>query len=305
MTRTFMEEDVRDRPYLNHQDILKLDFVRDPGVYLYRKHYRTGLRSHIMEVLDPRDVEKETRGIQIDGMTLYPKAEPLKMLRIFRTRFANLREAQDELKRVKVVQTYLAPDYVARSEEFLVDYTVQDKRHMLLCGLQEYVKGEILEPWRHLDKAHLVSLWHDMGIEKGKESVVTTDQWIQSVREKAENFITKLKQMVIEANHVPDLAGVGNLILTRSGEIKLVDINNISSVSFDRAIPLDDRGYPVCDKSIRVISLLEEKFLDRSVGRNDPIYETFLDPDRMKDVRLLEEKFHLAMQPDTSFAGAC
>lgn len=298
-------EDIRERPYLSHQDVLKLGFVRDPGVFFFRKHYRTGLRSHIMEVLDPADVEKETTGVEVDGMMLYPQAEPLKMLRIFRTRFETLSDAEEELKRVKIVQTYLAPDHVARSQEFLVDYTVQGRRQMLLCGLQEYVKGEVLEPWSHLDKAYLASLARDMGSETGEDRGVTNSRWFLSVQEKTENLVSKLKQMVVEAGHIPDLAGVGNLILTRSGKIKLVDINNISNVSFDATIPLDDRGYPVCDKSIRVISLLEEKLLGRSVGEDDPIYKTFVRPERIKEVKALEEKFHLSMQPDNAFTGAC
>ncbi|MBW2171229.1 MAG: hypothetical protein JRF69_04485 [Deltaproteobacteria bacterium] len=298
-------EDIRDRPYLSHQDVLKLDFVRDPGVFFFRKHYRTGLRSHIMEVLDPAEVEKETKGVEVDGMMLYPRAEPLKMLRIFRTRFETLRDAEEELRRVRIVQAYLAPDHVAKSQEFLVDYGAQGKQQMLLCGLQEYVQGEVLEPWSHLDKAYLASLARDMGTEAGEDRVVTNSGWFQSVQEKTENLVKKLKQMVVEAGHVPDLAGVGNLILTRSGEIKLVDINNISTVSFDATIRLDDRGYPVCDKSIRVISLLEEKLLGRSVGKDDPIYETFLRPERIKEVKALEEKFHLSMQPDNAFGGAC
>jgi hypothetical protein len=208
------------------------------------------------------------------------------------------------LKRVRIVQAYLSPDHVARSEEFLVDYTPQEKQQMLLCGLQEYVKGEVLEPWGHLDKAHLISLGCDMGIGNGEDSAVTTDQWMQTVQDKAAHFITKLKRMIVEANHVPDLAGVGNLILTRSGDIKLVDINNISSVSFDATIPVDDRGYPVCDKSIRVVSLLEQNLLGRSASGDDAIYGTFLDPQRIRDVKFLEEKFHLSMQPDTFFVGA-
>ncbi|MBW1860420.1 MAG: hypothetical protein JRI70_10210 [Deltaproteobacteria bacterium] len=244
-----------------------------------------------MEVLDPAEVEKETKGVEVDGMMLYPRAEPLKMLRIFRTRFETLRDAEEELRRVRIVQAYLAPDHVAKSQEFLVDYGAQGKQQMLLCGLQEYVQGEVLEPWSHLDKAYLASLARDMGTEAGEDRVVTNSGWFQSVQEKTENLVKKLKQMVVEAGHVPDLAGVGNLILTRSGEIKLVDINNISTVSFDATIRLDDRGYPVCDKSIRVIY--------------DPIYETFLRPERIKEVKALEEKFHLSMQPDNAFGGAC
>ena len=298
-------EDIRDRPYLSHQDVLKLDFVRDPGIFFFRKHYRTGLRSHIMEVLDPAEVEKETTGVKVDGMMLYPRAEPLNMLRIFRTHFKSLSAAEEELKRVRIVQTYLAPDHVARSQEFLVDYTVHGRREILLCGLQEYVKGEVLEPWSYLGKPHLISLARDMRGEVNEDGALTDSRWAQEVREKAESLVRKLKQMVLEAGHVPDLAGVGNLILTPAGEIKLVDINNISSVSFDATVPLDDRGYPVCDKSIRVISLLEERLLGRSVEEDDPIYEMFLRPDRIKEVKALEEEFHLSMQPDNGFGGAC
>jgi hypothetical protein len=297
-------EDIRDRPYLSHQDVLKLGFVRDPGVFFFRKHYRAGLRSHIMEVLDPTEVEKETTGVEVDGVMFYPRAEPLKMLRIFRTRFGSLSDAEEELTRVKIVQTYLAPDHVARSQEFLVDYTVQGRREMLLCGLQEYVKGEVLEPWSHLDKAYLASLARDMGTEAGEDRAMTNNRWLRMVQEKAENLVRKLKQMVLEARHVPDLAGVGNLIITRSGEIKLVDINNISNVSFGATIPLDDRGYPVCDKSIRVISLLEEKLLGRLAEEDDPIYQPFLRPERTKEVKVLEERFRRSIQPTNTFSGA-
>jgi hypothetical protein len=53
-----------------------------------------------------------------------------------------------------------------------------------------------------------------------------------------------------------------------------------------------------------VISLLEEKLLGRSPTEDDPIYETFLRPDRIKEVKALEEKFHVSMQPDDLFVGA-
>jgi hypothetical protein len=142
-----MPEDIRDKPYLNHKDILGLNFIRDPGIYYYRRHYRAGLRSHIMQVLNPENVENETKGIIIDGVKWYPRADPLKMLRIFRTRFKTLKEAEEELKRVKIIETYLAPDNLAMSEEFLVDYVMHGKREILLCGLQEYVEGEVLVPW--------------------------------------------------------------------------------------------------------------------------------------------------------------
>ena len=299
-----MPEDIRDKPYLIHKDILGLNFIRDPGIYLYRRHYRSGLRSHIMQVLNPEDVEKEKKGIIIDGLKWYPRAEPLKMLRIFRKRFNTLEDAEEELKRVKIIQTYLAPDYLARPGEFLVDYSRHGKCEILLCGLQEYVQGQILDPWGLLNRDHLASLRHDMGFEKTEDSARTSDQWIHSVRERAQEFIKRLKQMIAETGHVPDLAGAGNLILTRSGNIKLVDINNVSMVSFNPVINLDDRGYPVCDKSIEALSLIEQKLLGRSSLRTGPIYETFLDPERMKEVRILDEKFQLSMAGPISWPGS-
>ena len=299
-----MPEDIRDKPYLIHKDILGLNFIRDPGIYLYRRHYRSGLRSHIMQVLNPEDVEKEKNGIIIDGFRWYPRAKPLKMLRIFRTRFNILEDAEEELKRVRIIQTYLAPDYLAMPGEFLVDYSRHGKCEILLCGLQEYVQGQILDPWGLLNRDHLASLRYDMGFDNTEDSATISDQWIRSVRERADNFIKKLKQMIAETGHVPDLAGAGNLILTRSGNIKLVDINNVSMVSFDPVINLDDRGYPVCDKSIEALSLIEQKLLGRSSLRTEPIYDTFLDPERMKEVRALDEKFQISIAGPISWPGS-
>ncbi len=299
-----MPEDIRDKPYLIHKDILGLNFIRDPGIYLYRRHYRSGLRSHIMQVLNLEDVEKENKGIIIDGLRWYPRAEPLKMLRIFRTRFNTLEDAEEELKRVRIIQTYLAPDYLAMPGEFLVDYSRHGKCEILLCGLQEYVQGQILDPWGLLNRDHLASFRYDMGFDNTEDSARISDQWIRSVRERADNFIKKLKQMIAETGHVPDLAGAGNLILTRSGNIKLVDINNVSMVSFDPVINLDDRGYPVCDKSIEALSLIEQKLLGRSSLRTEPIYDTFLDPERMKEVRALDEEFQISMAAPISWPGS-
>jgi hypothetical protein len=292
-----MPEDIRDRLYLNHQDVVRLNFIRNPGKYHYRRHYRAGLRSHIMEVLNSGDLKDETKGIITDGLTWYPRAEPQKMLRIFRIRFKSLAEAEEEVERVKIIQIYLAPDYLANTEEFLVDYISQGKREILLCGLQEYVQGEVVEPWNYLGRDHLISLLYRMGLKKGKDSVRAANQWIQTVRKKTEDFIRRIKRMILEANHIPDLAGAGNLLLTRSGHIKLVDINNISAVSFDPIIHVDDKGYPVCDKSIEALYLLEQKLLEKSAHPEDHIYKTFLDPERMNTVKKLQDKFHRSMNP--------
>jgi hypothetical protein len=86
-----MTQDIRDQPYLNEEDFLALNFVKHPGGYTFRRHYRQGLRSHIMEVLHPEDIKNETKGIIIRGLRSYPRAVPLKMFRIFRTKFETLR----------------------------------------------------------------------------------------------------------------------------------------------------------------------------------------------------------------------
>jgi hypothetical protein len=295
-----MTKDIRDIPYLNHEDILELNFIRKPGNYFYRRYFRFGLRSHIMEVLLPKAVEIEKKGIMIDGLRLYPRAKPIKMLRIFRTRFDSLNSAREESKRVKVIVAYLAPDNVAVSDEFLVDYAINGKFELILCGLQEYVDGEILDPWGDLDEKHLIALVEQMNFEGVVDSEIATANWIERIRKRSAIFVKKIKDMIIKENHIPDLAGIGNLILTPYGQIKLVDINNISRVYFSSDIRLDDRGYPVCDKSIEALSLLEAKLLGRSINKNEVIYKTFLDVRRMKDVRAMEKAFHNSMKQGES-----
>ncbi|MDY6987764.1 MAG: hypothetical protein SWQ30_06875 [Thermodesulfobacteriota bacterium] len=291
-----MPVDIRDEPYIGHSDILGLNFIRDPGVYRYRRHYRQGLRSHVMEILSPQAVKNETRGVMVDGSRRYPRAEPFKMLRLFRARFKSLKDAKAELTRVKLITAYLAPDHLGRPEEFLVEYSPSGKGEILLCGLQEYVRGQILDPWSLLNKDHLVSILNDMGCDGAGKAGREGDQWAHLVREEAASLVQKLKQMITEVHHVPDLAGIGNLIVTPKGGIKLVDINNISKVSFDSIVNLDDRGYPVCDKSIEALSHLEKKLVDRHAPEHDPIYKVFLDPERMKDVRAAEKAFYLSME---------
>jgi len=259
-----------------------------------------GLRSHIMEVLKPADVTAENTGIIKDGLRWFPKANPLKVLRIFRTRFDNLRDAEGELERVKLVEQYLGPEYIARSDEFLVDYAIKGRYELLLCGLQEYVDGEILDPWGSLYEDHLTSLFRRTYSGAAKNLPRAVETWKRNVRTGADRALEKIRKMITQANLVPDLAGVGNLLLTRTGNIKLVDINNISRVSFEPAIPRDDRGYPVCDKSIEALSLLEQKLIGRPADRSIPVYRTFLDPGRMKEVRSIEREFHVSMGSSNS-----
>jgi hypothetical protein len=291
-----MAVDIRDKPYLGYDDVIRLNFIRHPGTYVFRKHYSQGLRSHIMEVLGPDDVRTEREGIIIEGTRWYPRAKPVKMLRIFRTKFDILKEALEEIRTVKIIEKYLAPDHLAVSDEFIVDYFNGEGRDFILCGLQEYVEGELLDPWGIIDRSYLAERLSSAAVERQVASNKNTESLTQSLQKKAEEFISQVKKMILEANYVPDLAGVGNLLVIPGGNIKLVDINNISKVTFESTIPIDDKGYPVCDKSIEALSFLEQKLLDRPIDMKETIYGTFLDPGRMKEVRALEEKFRFSMK---------
>lgn len=298
-----MPEDIRQKPYLNHKDVVGLNFIRAPGIYHFRRHYRAGLRSHIMEILSPEDLEKERKGVLINGVMHFPRAKPKKILRIFRARFESLREAKEEPRRVKIIGSFLAPDHMAWSDEFIVGYKVSGTRDMLLCGLQEYVEGEILDPWSYLDREHFKSLYWRLGFEKRAGYEESLNGWLERVRQNSRAFISRVRRLIQEAEYVPDLAGMGNLVLTRRGNLKLVDINNVSRVLFTREIPIDDRGYPVCDKSIEALFQIERKILRRTGLEKDSLYRTFLDPGRMRDVKVIERRFHLDIPEGISSSG--
>jgi hypothetical protein len=286
-----MIKDIRDKSHISHEDVLSLNFIRKPGAYEFRKYHKQGLRSHIMEVLDPGDVLKQNKGEVVDGIRIFPWAKPLKILRIFRTKFWSTKEVFEEIKKLKIVEKYLPDDSYAKSDEFIVDYIWNNNRDFILCGLQEYVEGEVLNPWDPISKSQLAGLFTPM---EGHGFQMASEQLIQKFYKKVEHFIACVKKMILKANYVPDFAGVENLLITPTGNIKLVDINNISKVFLEPEIRLDDKGYPVCDKSIEAISMLEKKLLGKPIDKTERLYKTFLDPQRMKAVGDLEEKFHLS-----------
>ena len=291
-----MNVDIRNKSYICHDDIIGLNFIKSPGRYVYRKYHKQGLRSQIMEVLDPDDVQKQTKGEPVNDFLYFPWAKPLKILRIFRSTFDSVDHIFDEIKKLKIVETYLPPDAYAKSNEFIVEYIRNGKHDVILCGLQDYVEGEPLNPWEIVDKQHTAELVVRMRMGENTAPAVGTDQLIQKIHKNVDFFIKSIKKMIVEAGYVPDFAGIENLIITPAGHIKLVDINNISKVSFGDAIPLDDKGYPVSDKSIEAISILEQKLLDRPLDKTEVIYRIFLDPERMKRVKQLEEAFHVAVK---------
>jgi len=286
------EIDIRTKKRLKPADVLGLNFIRTPAAYVYRPHPRQGLRSHIMEVLRPEDVHVEKHGVERDGVTWYPHARPLKMLRLFRTRFRSREDALEEIRRLKVIETYLPVENIATSEEFLVDYAVTGKMEILLCGLQVFVEGEILDPWSlDAEKQILELLTCISSVREPEDDKTEGERWCR-LQAEAEIFIRSIKRMIRESGMVPDLAGIGNILLTRSGRIRLVDINNICHVRFDNGIHLDDKGYPACDKSIEALCLLERHLLATDTDIDAWPYGHFLHPDRMADVRCLEEQFY-------------
>ena len=245
-----------------------------------------------MEILPRADVAVEDAGALEDGMRCFPRARPAYMLRIFRTRLPSLTDALAEIARVNVVDRYLGTEFAAASSEFVVDYHGPQGRCIMLCGLQAYVQGEILYPWSLLDAARLLPHLYDSLHGTAPQGPGHRRAWVAAARSKAGGFMQAVKKMIAEAHQIPDLAGAGNLVVTAAGEIKLVDINNISPVVFERCVPLDDKGYPVCDKSIEDLALIEEKLLGRAIGRDEPLYRFFLDPARRRQVAEEEAAFY-------------
>ena len=273
-----MSEDIRDKLAICHSDVIALNFIISSPPYVFRRHYRQGLRSHVMEILYPTDVATENTGTLIDGVRQFPRAVPSIMFRIFRTQFETFGEAWAEIERVKIVSEYLAPEFMAHSYEF-----------------QEYIKGDIIDPWTILEAESLLPVIYKTMRDRGVIMPLSSDEWVADARKKGSQLIGRLKRMITHSGHIPDLAGVGNLIITPNGEICLVDINNISPVYSDSTIPLDEKGYPVCDKSIEALSLIEKKIVGRPINMEEKLYKQFLTSQRKnlvhEKVELFSEKF--------------
>ncbi|MBW1636765.1 MAG: hypothetical protein JRJ68_10880 [Deltaproteobacteria bacterium] len=283
---TDRERDIRDIASLTGKEVVRLNFIRDSDHYYFRKHNRQGMRSHIFEVLALRDLLKETEGEIIDGIRRYPRAVPRYMLRILRARFTSLEQIMSEIKKYTLVLKFLGPELIAISSEFIVDYTGTGKNEIVLCGFQEYIHGAILDPWGLSAKDPLDTFFQSRfpGGKVDKKRIVTSLESIAA-------FVRRMRKMITESGYVTDLAGNGNLIITATGAVKLVDINNIVKVSRDDTIPLDDKGYPSCDKSIEVLFILEEKILKSRNLLTDPLYSHFLSAGRRKRAGSLERQF--------------
>ena len=278
---TAMATDIRNKPTLSHKDIVELNFIKHPSRYFFRNHFREGLRSRLIQVLEPSDVILETRGVLQQNIYIFPIAQPVAMLRIFKNKFSSLRDIQKEIDNYKILRQWMSKSHYAVSSEFMVDYTRGRDKSILLCGLQEYVHGESVDPW------HANALLKIKGIVKGAHA-----EALKTALENLDSFVNCIKNMIMKTGAIPDLAGVGNLLMTPLGSLKLVDINNISRLSMNHHIPVDDKGYPVSDKSVQALFQIETRILGRSKDAADTLYRFFLDPQRMKEVRELETSFH-------------
>lgn len=285
-----MSEDIRNKRTICHSDVIALNFILPCPPYVFRRHYRQGLRSHVVEVLYPADVAIESSGTVINGVRRFTRAVPSIMFRIFRSRFETMEEAWAEIERFKIVSGYLAPNFLAHSTECIVEYHGPHGSELMLCGFQEYIDGEILDPWTILDAATLLPTIYSSMRDQGVTMSSPKEEWVVDARKKGSQFIDKFKRMVTHTGHIPDLAGIGNLIIKSNGEVCLVDINNISSISNDSTIPLDEKGYPVCDKSIEALSLIEKKIVGRPIDMEENLYKRFLNSQRK---HLVQEKVEL------------
>lgn len=284
--------DIRNHPDIRHADIVALNFIKATDKLFFRRHYRHGLRSHIMEVLDAQDRLLEAEGLLKDGVRFYPRARPRKMLRLFRRRFDSSEQALEEIRRLQILDHFLSPGFYARSDEFIVDYRGPDGYSIMLCGLQEYIPGEDLDPWHHNPSNQLPEICHRLVSDRHRTPQVPLEELSKRIRQQVSQFILRIKRMARRANYIPDLAGIGNILVTADAQVKLVDINNISRLWFDDRIRVDDKGYPVCDKSIEALALLEQHCIGNVDLKNDPVYQIFLDPQRMQEVRSLEKAFN-------------
>ena len=244
------------------------------------------MRSHVMEVLDARDLERELHGELKGTIRLYPRALPRYMLRILRKRFTSVEQVLGEIDAYALVVAYLGSEHVAVSTEFIVEYTGTGAAEIVLCGMQEYVNGALFDPWGLVETKPLESFYRSRF--PGEQAVSV---FVPGGLESVASFVHRTREMVTEAGCIPDLAGNGNLLMTHSGNLKLVDINNILQVGEDEAIPLDSKGYPSCDKSIEVLWILENRVLKTANATRDPLYRHFLSAERVEKVRRIEKTF--------------
>ncbi len=255
--------DIREKSRLEHQDILDLNFINRDSPYVFNYHYNQGLRSHIIELLNPEDCKARDKGIYVEGRLTYPKPVPSKVLRIYKEKIT-LQEAMEETEKMCTIKRYLKEN-IAKSQEFIVSYRKKEGFEPILCGLQEYIKGELIDPWYCVPRAY------DTNFENNTNK-----------------FINRIKRCINETGLIPDLAGIGNLTYSNRGVV-LVDINNINTVDYSDDIFLDNKSFPIVDTSIEALSLLEKKV--NGFLTSDKIYQHYLEPGRKTECDRIRKKW--------------
>lgn len=209
------------------------------------------------------------------------------MFRIFRQHFADSESIFREIKKYNLLLKWLGKGFIATSQEFIVDYRETNSSRIVLCGLQEYVKGDILDPWRLYDKACLDDIFSIRGYDPDRAA-----KCIRTLTDNIRSFVKRIREMIFHTGFIPDLAGNGNLVITPRGRLKLVDINNIVRFNADDIIRIDDKGYPSCDVSVQVLAILEQAILGKTIKDSDPFYGIFLSEERKQTVKDLERTFY-------------
>ena len=74
-------------------------------------------------------------------------------------------------------------------------------------------------------------------------------------------------------------------------------------IVFENSESVDDKGYPVCDKSVEALSQMEKNLASCTIDMNDRLYKTFLDPGRMSTVQEIEKEFHRSVILQQYWAG--
>lgn len=263
-----------------------INFLKIPEHYHLRRYFRAGLRSQLLELIPTGDLEKEVHGVLVNGIRTFPRAKPVKMVRILKNRFNSCATALEEIKKYRILLGSLGSGFVAQSEEFIVEYRERNQNYILLCGLQEYIEGTTLDPWHLSDERSLEHFYIPNPETSPKEF---TRQAVYDIK----RFVGAVIAMIQRTGLIPDLAGDGNLMLSPRGRLKLVDINNITKIKSGPEIQLDDKGYPCCDKSMEVLSILGHK-----IARipppivDDSFLGKFFDLQRKQKVNELEQAFY-------------
>ncbi len=256
--------DIRDKQRLEHEDIIGLNFISDNAPYIFEFHYEQGLRSHIIRLLDPQDCRARDKGIEKDGIKTYPRPTPNYILRIYKSSI-DPEEAIGEIKKLNEIKKYMM-ESVAHSDEFVVSYKKEEHYEPIFCGFQEYIEGEVVDPWFCIPKTYG-----------------------ESFPKKTNKFINRVKDTIKNTGYIPDLAGIGNIIYNKDRGLVLTDINNINVVDYSDEIFLDNKGFPIIDTSVEALYNLET--VVNGSAQPEKLYEHYLEENRKTKCMSIRKKW--------------